>query len=533
MIGKRSLQGDIFDVGNVFPALLREKSFHWQLAKVSHSLFSDAEFSALYSSSLGRPSVPPSQLALLMLLQCFHGVSDRETIERSGCDLRWCAVLSRPAGEPLCARSTLELFRAQLIIHKEYGLLFKRSLDEARKSGLLKGGEVKAALDTKPMLGRGAVEDTYNLVGTGMLQLARAIARGQNTKLPIFLSKHGLERLSAPSIKGTVDIDWSDPTARETVLTDLVAEARKLMALADGSLTHVKESAALLEQLLLQDIEQVKSESGVSKASIKKGTAKGRIPSATDPQQRHGRKSASKRFNGAKASVSCDVETGLILATEVLSGDSGDATGALDLVKQAEENSGCTVTEVLADCAYGGGETRQEFADANRELIAKVPASPTQPLFSKSDFLIELPVEGQGLQYASVTCPGGAVPVRHSADASGGVTFYFGKQCGSCPLQSQCTASANGRSVHLHAQEKLIQDARDFQKTPEGRDKLRKRLIVENALARLATHGIGQARYIGLAKTSFQLSIAATVVNLRRTWNWMVARVDDQMATAA
>src|ERR1039457_3352378 len=115
MIGKRSLQCDMFDVGNVFPIVLREKSFHAQLAKAAPTLFSDDEFAALYSSSLGRPSVPPSQLAILMLLQWYHGVSDLETVERSGCDLRWCAVLNRAAGEALCAKSTFQMFRAQLI----------------------------------------------------------------------------------------------------------------------------------------------------------------------------------------------------------------------------------------------------------------------------------------------------------------------------------------------------------------------------------------------------------------------------------
>lgn len=331
MLGKRSPQRDLFDVGNMFPLELKPRSFHAQLSKVSPTLFSDAEFAALYCELNGRPSVPPSQVALLMILQTYHNVSDMEAVERSGYDLRWCAVLGRPGGTPLCAKSTLQLFRAQIILHERYALLFKRSLEQARKSGLLKGREVKAALDTKPILGRGAVEDTYNLLATGMLQLARAVARQQKILLPVFLSKHHLERLAAPSIKGSADINWSDEVAREAFLTSLVADAKKLMAAADGSVPQVKEAAQLLEQLLLQDIEE-HPESG---ASIKQGTVKGRIPSATDPMQRHGRKSAKKRFTGAKASVAADAGTGLILAVEVIPGDSGDATGALELVEQA------------------------------------------------------------------------------------------------------------------------------------------------------------------------------------------------------
>ena len=530
MLGRQSSQLDIFDVGNVFPLELKPKSFHGQLASVSGDLFSDDEFAGLYCNSNGRPSVPPSRLALLMILQTYHRVSDLEAVERSGYDLRWCAVLRQPGGTPLCAKSTLQLFRAQLILHEKYGLLFKRSLEQARKSGLLKGQEIKAALDTKPILGRGAVEDTYNLLATGMLQLARALAKEQQIKLPAFLAKHDLERLDAPSIKGSVDINWADEAARETFLTGLVADARKLMAAANGAVPQIKKAAELLEQILLQDIE----EHPAGNASIKKGTVKGRIPSATDPEQRHGRKSAKKRFTGAKASVAADPQTGLILGTEVIPGDSGDATGAIELVEQAETNAECTVTQVLADCAYGGGPTRQEFADAGRELFAKVPSSISRQLFPKKAFRIELPArEDDSLEQTRVTCPAGAVADRLKSDADGAVTFYFGGHCDGCSLRERCTASQYGRSLHVHAQERMIYAARELQESPAGREKLRQRLVVENSLARLAAYGVGQARYIGHTKTRFQLSIAATVVNFRRTWNWTAAQETNMAAAGA
>ena len=66
----------------------------------------------------------------------------------------------------------------------------------------------------------------------------------------------------------------------------------------------------------------------------------------------------------------------------------------------------------------------------------------------------------------------------------------------------------------------MIQAAREFQKTPEGHALIRKRLIAENALARVGNLGIGQARYIGIAKTKFQVTIAAVVANLRLAWNY-------------
>ena len=170
MIGKRKAQPDLFDVGNVFPLALDPKSFHGQLARAAPRLFRDEDFHECYNERLGRPSGPPSQLALLTLLQHEAGVSDAEAIARSACDLRWAAVLGRAAGTPLCAKSTLQLFRAHLVLHEAVRTVFRQSIQEAKRAGLLKGTPLAIAVDTKPILGRGAVQDTYNLLATALRQ---------------------------------------------------------------------------------------------------------------------------------------------------------------------------------------------------------------------------------------------------------------------------------------------------------------------------------------------------------------------------
>src|SRR5439155_18211315 len=75
-------------------------------------------------------------------------------------------------------------------------------------------------------------------------------------------------------------------------------------------------------------------------------------------------------------------------------------------------------------------------------------------------------------------------------------------------------------TVRVHPQEALLQAARAFQQSEAGRTTLRERGVAEHALARLGQLGIGQARYVGRKKTRCQLLLAATVANLRRTWNW-------------
>lgn len=514
MIGKRS-SATLFDVGNVFDLALRPGSFHEQLAGVSDRLFSDEDFAVLYSSRVGRPSCPPSLLALTLLLQTEAGVSDAEAVDRTTYDLRWAAVLRRPAGTPLCAKSTLQLFRAHLVLHDGAQRIMVESIREARRAGLLpKHSALSVAVDTKPMIGRGAVEDTYNLLATGITLLSRRLSELDGMTTSKWLGANGFARHTGTSIKGSAEIDWSDAEARAQFLGDVVADARRLLAMADQHPEETAKEASLLRELLIQDVEDHDGDA----PALRKGTSPDRMPSASDPDQRHGHKSRRRNFQGHKNSISVEPESQIITSAEVLPGNAGDAQDLLDLVQQASENTGTPVAQVLGDCAYGGGATRKEFEEAGIDLVARVPVVANRGgLFSKTAFTIDL-------ASGTATCPAGEVAASSSLDRQGGRVFHFGRVCSGCHLRSSCTQSGQGRTLHAHPQEALLQAARSRQATPEGRALLRERVVVEHALARLAQLGIGQARYFGRERSRFQLTMACAVANFRRTWNWCNAR---------
>ena len=520
MLGKRKPQRALFDVGNVFALALDPHCFHGQLAAAAPRLFSDDAFATFYDDRLGRPSVPPSQLALLTLLQHEAGCSDAEAVARSAFDLRWAAVLGRSAGTPLCAKSTFQLFRAHLVLHDAVRTLFLASLQEAKNAGLLQRGPLKVALDTKPILGRGAVEDTFNLLATGIQQLLSALAPVARQSPQQYAAATQLGRYLAPSIKGSAEIDWSDGGQRNEFLTQIVMDARRLLRLAGelsaGEATGpVRDAAQLLMQLLLQDIQENEGENGRPSATLRVGTAPGRIPSATDPEQRHGRKSRSQRFTGYKGAIAVDRESQLIVDATVLPGNAADAQGALAQVEQVEANTGQKVAEALGDCAYGSGETRQAFVAAGRALVAKTPQEASNGgFFPKRAFVIDVIGE-------RVICPAGIGTGQYSVEADGSRQYRFGGACKECVLRAPCTTAGEGRRIRVHAQEALLQRARAYQETSAGRGHLRERVVVEHRLARLGQLGMGQARYLGRAKTRCQLLLLATVANLRRTWNWV------------
>jgi hypothetical protein len=152
---------------------------------------------------------------------------------------------------------------------------------------LITNNQIIAALDTKPMIGRGAALDTYNLLAQGMRQLARALAReNQSSSISEYLKGHGLERLDAPSVKGTESLDWSDDAARDAFLTILVADARRLLQLADGANAHVRKNAELLGQLILQDVAEGGKDNGTDNSTRTNPLGHGAGPTARKKEQK-------------------------------------------------------------------------------------------------------------------------------------------------------------------------------------------------------------------------------------------------------
>lgn len=68
MVGTRSPQVDLFSADQQYLKYVGEKSFYGYLSRHGRELSNDEQFADLYCRDNGRPSVPPSLLALTMLL---------------------------------------------------------------------------------------------------------------------------------------------------------------------------------------------------------------------------------------------------------------------------------------------------------------------------------------------------------------------------------------------------------------------------------------------------------------------------------
>src|SRR6266849_3887798 len=392
----------MFEADALYGDFVGKKNFYGFLASQRNELFRDEDFAALYCRDNGRPSVPPSLLATALVLQTYDRVSDDEATRRAAFDLQWKVALGVELDVRPFARSPLQEFRAQLILHEQTCAVFQQSLEVAKRRGVWKKGhppherqQMKLALDTTHILGRGAVKDTYTLLADGIVQVLRVLAKLGPFELMDVAEEVGCARyVQGPSLKGQSEVDWTNPQARQRFLAEIVVDADRLLELVRGTRAGLAEDSAedkelvaaagVLGRILGQDIER--DENG---PRLKRGVAPDRLISVHDPEMRHGRKSSSHRFNGHKAQVAVDTDSQLITAVEVLPGNAPDAEQAMEMVEASEAATGCEVEEVIGDCAYGAGDTRAEFAASGRTLVAKVPEIQNQGYFTKTDFQIE------------------------------------------------------------------------------------------------------------------------------------------------
>lgn len=529
MLGKRDPQATIFDSDQKYLEHVGERSFYGYLAGHRHELFRDEDFAGLYHAKLGRPSVAPSLLCAALLLQAYDRCSDAEARDRAAYDQRWKVALGTSDLEKPFTKSTLQLFRAQLLLHEQGRLPFERSLDAARRSGYLRRhGRLRAVVDSTYILGRGAVRDTYNLIGDGIVSVSRVLSKLSGKRPEEWAAEHELKRYVGSSLKGEVGLDWSNESEKRALLTELAGDAERVLEMAkrackglaatDARRERLMAAAEILGQVLVQDVEPDPEESGGGGKKLRQGTSGERICSVHDPEMRHGRKSSSVRFDGHKAQVVADVDSGLVTAVSVMAGSAADEEGSLEVVQEAAVNAGLEVETVLGDSAYGSGENRARFEQAGIELQAKVPRPPQGEHFGKQDFEIDL-------ESMTCRCPGGQTTSKLNKAGSQELApgkrvqvyaFAFPREvCAACPLRAQCfKKSEHGRTVRLHPHEARLQAARAWQSSPEF-DRFRKeRQVIEHRIARLVQLGVRQARYVGRHKTLFQVLMAAAVANL-------------------
>jgi hypothetical protein len=365
------------------------------------------------------------------------------------------------------------------------------------------------AVDSRPIVGAGRVEDTLNLLAHAARKLIVCAAQLLSRDPDEVADDAGAPLLMQSSIKKALDLEWSDPQQKRMAVVKLVEQLDNLQSFIERHLAEksgeppLSEHIATLRQLRDQDLEPDPDGGGLR---IRRGVAEDRRVSVEDAQMRHGRKSKSKRFNGYKGHIASDIDLGLVLACAITPANrpEQEATPALqqDIACYRTRNA---IGELHIDRGYINSDLVPSVLRRKGKVLCKPWVARNGTRFAKGDFKIDMRAH-------TITCPAGEIEYF----TPGEVIEFDPEACACCPLRAQCTmASAGiGRTVSIASDEPLQHRLRKLIATGPGRARLRQRVVVEHRLAHIARKQGPRARYRGVRSNLFDLRRYAAVVNL-------------------
>jgi transposase len=490
--------------------LLPEDSIYALLAEHGERIVRDEDFADCYSQRHGRPSIPPSLLAKVLLLAYRDGLSDERAMEAVRFDLRYKIALDLPVDHPGFHATSVVRFRARLLLHGKERLVFERSLELATELGLL-SGQAEQILDSTPMLGAAAVQDTAVLVRAGVRKLIDAVAAADREAAGEL--RRGL-RFDYSKPRAKPEGDWQDPDARMELLTEVAMDAERALRAVEGdaqlmAAEEVAEAERLLREIIGQEFEVKDDEV----PRVRRGRGVRQIVSAHDPEMRHGRKTPAKQFTGYKLHAAADAVAPILTAVSLSPGNEHDGHHAGELIDQQPEDM--RPQRVIGDTAYGNVEAREELEQRSVEVLAPVhSSSPKEGTTPKDEFQIDLETD-------TVTCPQGNTapiykPRRNRPNPTGERVARFAREdCEPCLLRVRC-APGGQRDIRIRRREDLRQAALRALADPAERDHLyRTRPRIERLLGLIVHRYRGRkSRYLGARKSALQALWTAVLVNL-------------------
>lgn len=474
------------------------------LAEHRQVLFPDGEFEDLFASGRGRPSIPASVMASILVLQTLHDYSDRETAEAARCDLRWKVATGMALDDPGFDASTLVYWRRRLARSQRPHRINDAVRQVIEQTGILRGRR-RRAVDSTILADAVATQDTVTQLISAIRQVRRQVP-GAAEQIERLCTGHDYTRPGKPRI------DWDDPEAKDALVSALVNDANALVeALADADLDDDPDAEFALALLALvagQDVEPAEGSDGTDgRWRIARRVVPDRVVSTVDPDARHTRKSPENRRDGYRAHAAAEPETGIVTdeeLTKAAGADNSDAAVAKTFLDREDDPR-----EWYGDSAYGTGDLRGAIDDADHDAVIKPKPlkPPVEDGFTTDEFTVD---ETAG----TVTCPAG-----NTRPITPGRAAIFGKLCRDCPLQARCTTSKTGRTLQLHDRDDLLRQARrDWVDKPDLRQNYRTyRPNVERVISQIASHGGRRLklRYRGTSNNNAWLKRRTAALNLR------------------
>lgn len=539
-LGRQDVGAVPAETAQLVRKVFRQGNMYVTLRDALGSVYADEKYAALFSLR-GQPSLPPGQLALVLVVQYIEGLSDRAAADavRARIDLKY--LLGLRLDDAGFHYSALSEFRTRLVEHDAVDQLLTDVLERCQALGLVQA-QGQQRTDSTHVLGAVRDLNRYELVGESLRHALNALALVDaawlQERVPVvWYERYGVRIEAYHLPKGEAQRRaWAEAVGRDGQQLLVWLDAPD----APAYLLHIPAVQTLRQvwqqQYHLPPPASASPPSGSDRAgqAAQAGTqlrwrqagelppAAEMIQSPSDPAVRYSEK-RDLHWKGYKVHFSESCDAGLpplITAVVTTPAPVPDCTALETVHAQLAQRSLLPVRH-LVDAGYTSAENylhSQEHYGV--DLVGPTAPDGSWQARSRNGFdqaAFTLDWEAQ-----VATCPQGQRSLKWLPDAhNDSLLIRFPKQaCRTCPVRTQCTQAQVGpRSLRLlpHAQQAALSAARQRQTRNDFAAAYRPRAAVEatHALA-LRTADLRHTRFVGQAKAHFQHVATAVALNLRR-----------------
>ncbi|MCL2313241.1 MAG: IS1182 family transposase [Firmicutes bacterium] len=437
-----------------------------------------------YCEKLGRPAKEPEMMYKLLFLQIKDLLSDREVVEKAKVDMSYKYFLGLNPEDEVVSYSLLSVFRNTKI--KDETIL-EEMLQET----------VKQAIDKGIIKSNSIIVDSAHTHGKGEKKTPTQILRELSKKLRKEIYR------TEPEIKEC----FPDKVEATATLEEEIEYTKELIKRVGEKITEKTDEKIVKRYKKVKEM--------VESDKLKE------IQSVSDEDARQGYKSEDNDFFGYKNHVAMTPER-IVTGIEVTSGEAPDGKYLQDLVKKSKD-AGIDVKEVIGDTAYAGKDNLDYAEEEEIKIIAKM-----NPSISKSQN------KEDGFEYIkdadTMRCPAGELAIRKRRRnelinnkgnyENARIEYEFDvEKCKGCAKREGCYKEGSKSKNYSVA---ILSDShkkqQEFEKTEYFEEKLKKeryKIEAKNAETKV-THGLSEARYVGLSRMRIQSYLTHIVTNIKR-----------------
>jgi transposase len=443
-----------------------------------------------YSAGMGRSAEDPVRMFKYLMLKAMHPASDEDLVRRAYTDMSYKFFLGLNPEDGVIDPSLLSKFRRQ-------------RLQDVDLLSLLISKSVAMAIE------KGIINRKSDIIVDATHELAKSV-----TYNPI-----DYMRKMVGQILKACEPFYNETFRREDLPT--CAKDANTQEMKDYSIALINA----LEECGVAQIPAVGNKVNLLKEGLEDMEHLSYV--AKDKDAKFGSKGPGKSFYGYKAHIGMTPES-IIVAATVTSGEAGDGEYLVPLVEQAKQN-GLEIESAIADAAYSSKDNLEALKGDIR-VVAPVNPIITQGLRKGAD---------TGFHYNkdanAYVCPAGELSYYSyyqkarpkKVDTNGKikrsyknaqVSYFFDvKKCQECPLKDGCYKGGKHKTYTITILSETHKEQAEFEKTPEFKQKMKKRKRIEPLNAHLKNDlGMKQNISYGIESMTMQTAVAIYMSNIQK-----------------